>query len=157
VFGPNEQHKGDMRSMVLKAFEQIRAAGRVKLFKSHRAEFKDGEQRRDFVYVKDAIDITLHLAESETSGGLFNVGSGRAHTWIDLVTAVFDAMQQPVAIDFIEMPAEIRANYQYATSASLDRLRASGYERPPTALHDAVADYVREYLLPGRRLGDEKA
>jgi ADP-L-glycero-D-manno-heptose 6-epimerase len=156
VFGPNEQHKGDMRSMVLKAFEQIRASGRVKLFKSHRPEFKDGEQRRDFVYVKDAIDMTLHLAESQTSGGLFNVGSGRAHTWIDLVTAVFEAMQQPVAIDFVEMPAEIRANYQYATSASLDRLRASGYERPPTPLAEAVADYVRQYLLPARRLGDEQ-
>jgi ADP-L-glycero-D-manno-heptose 6-epimerase len=144
-----------MRSMVLKAFEQIRASGRVKLFKSHRPEYQDGEQRRDFSYVKDAIDITLHLAESQTSGGLFNVGSGRAHTWIELVTAVFEALQQPVAIDFVEMPDEIRANYQYATSAALDRLHASGYERPPTPLRDAVADYVREYLLPGRRLGDE--
>jgi ADP-L-glycero-D-manno-heptose 6-epimerase len=155
VFGPNEQHKGDMRSMVLKAFEQIRQSGRVKLFKSYRPEFKDGEQRRDFVYVKDAIDVTLHLAESDKSGGLFNVGSGRAHTWIELATAVFEAMQQPVAIDFVEMPEEIRKNYQYSTVATLDRLRASGYTRPLTPLREAVADYVREYLLPGLRLGDE--
>jgi ADP-L-glycero-D-manno-heptose 6-epimerase len=155
VFGPNEQHKGDMRSMVLKAFEQIRQAGRVKLFKSYRPEFQDGEQRRDFIYVKDAIDITLHLAESTSSGGLFNVGAGRAHTWIELATAVFEALQQPVTIDFIEMPEEIRANYQYATSATLDRLRASGYDRPATPLRESVTDYVREYLLPGRHLGDE--
>jgi ADP-L-glycero-D-manno-heptose 6-epimerase len=155
VFGPNEQHKGDMRSMVLKAFEQIRDTGRVKLFKSYRPEFKDGEQRRDFVYVKDAIDVTLHLAESEQSGGLFNVGSGRAHTWIELATAVFEAMQQPVAIDFVEMPDAIRPNYQYSTVATLNRLRASGYTHEMTPLGEAVADYVREYLLPGRRLGDE--
>jgi ADP-L-glycero-D-manno-heptose 6-epimerase len=155
VFGPNEQHKGEMRSMVLKAFEQIRATGRVQLFKSYRPTFKDGEQRRDFIYVKDAVDITLHLAESN-AGGLFNVGSGRTQTWIELATAVFDALQQPVAIDFIDMPAEIRESYQYATSAELDRLRASGYDRPSTPLADAVKDYVREYLLPGRRLGDEQ-
>src|SRR6266511_4953419 len=155
VYGPNEHHKGDMRSMVLKAFQQIQQSGSVKLFKSHRPDFKDGEQRRDFIYVKDAIDITLHLAESEGSGGLFNVGSGQAHTWIDLATAVFKAMGQPVKITFIDMPDEIRANYQYATSATLDRLHASGYQRPPTPLSDAVADYVREYLLPGRYLGDE--
>jgi ADP-L-glycero-D-manno-heptose 6-epimerase len=160
VFGPNEQHKGDMRSMVLKAFEQIRQSGRVKLFKSYRPAFKDGEQRRDFVYVKDAIDMTLHLAESTQGrsglgGGLFNVGSGRAHTWIELATAVFEAMAQPVAIDFIEMPDAIRANYQYSTVATLTRLRESGYAHEPTPLREAVADYVREYLLPGRRLGDE--
>jgi ADP-L-glycero-D-manno-heptose 6-epimerase len=155
VFGPNEQHKGDMRSMVLKAFEQIRATGRVKLFKSYRPEFKDGEQRRDFVYVKDAIDVTLHLAASSGSGGVFNVGSGRAHTWIELATAVFEAMQRPVAIDFVEMPEEIRGNYQYSTVATLDKLQASGYRREATALSEAVTDYVREYLLAGRRLGDE--
>jgi len=155
VFGPNEQHKGDMRSMVLKAFEQIRQSGRVKLFKSYRPAFKDGEQRRDFVYVKDAIDVTLHLAETMKSGGLFNVGSGRAHTWIDLATAVFEAMEQPVAIDFIDMPEAIRSNYQYSTVATLTRLRESGYTHEFTPLREAVADYVREYLLPGRRLGDE--
>jgi len=155
VYGPNEHHKGEMRSMVLKAFHQIQQSGTVKLFKSHRADFDDGEQRRDFIYVKDAIDITLHLAEQTTSAGLFNVGSGEAHTWIELATAVFNALKRPVEIAFIDMPEEIRANYQYATSASLDRLRATGYNRAPTPLKAAVADYVREYLLPGRRLGDE--
>ncbi len=155
VYGPNEHHKGEMRSMVLKAFEQIQHAGSVKLFRSHRAEFDDGEQRRDFIYVKDAIDITLHLAEQSTSAGLFNVGSGQPHTWIELATAVFNAMGRPVEIAFIDMPEEIRANYQYSTVASLDRLRATGYTRPPTPLKQAIAEYVREYLLPGRRLGDE--
>jgi ADP-L-glycero-D-manno-heptose 6-epimerase len=141
--------------MVLKAFEQIRQSGRVKLFKSYRPAFKDGEQRRDFVYVKDAIDVTLHLAEATQSGGLFNVGSGRAHTWIELATAVFEALEQPVAIDFIEMPQAIRPNYQYSTVATLTRVRESGYGHEFTPLGEAVAEYVREYLLPGRRLGDE--
>jgi ADP-L-glycero-D-manno-heptose 6-epimerase len=156
VFGPNEHHKQEMQSVVLKAFHQITQTGMVKLFKSYRREFKDGEQRRDFVYVKDAIDITLHLAETETAGGLFNVGSGEPHTWIELVTPVFKAMGRPVNITFVDMPVEIRANYQYSTSASLDRLRATGYRRPPTPLANAVHDYVSQYLLTGRYLGDER-
>jgi ADP-L-glycero-D-manno-heptose 6-epimerase len=157
VFGPNEHHKQEMQSVVLKAFHQIKDTGAVKLFKSHRPEFNDGEQRRDFIYVKDAIDITLHLAESETAGGLYNVGSGEPHTWIELVTPVFKAMGRPVKINFIDMPMEIRANYQYSTVASLDRLRATGYTRPPTPLADAVTDYVGSYLLTGKYLGDEPA
>jgi ADP-L-glycero-D-manno-heptose 6-epimerase len=155
VYGPNEQHKGDMRSMVLKAFEQILTSGSVGLFKSYRPEFGDGEQLRDFLYVKDAVDITLHLAEQRTSAGLFNVGSGQAHTWKQLATAVFEAMERPPSIDFIEMPDELRGRYQYSTLATIDRLRGTGYTREPTPLRDAVADYVRGYLLPDRRLGDE--
>lgn len=155
VYGPNEQHKGDMRSMVLKAFEQILTTGSVRLFKSYRPEFGDGEQLRDFLYVKDAVDITLHLADQRTAAGLFNVGSGQAQTWTQLATAVFDAMGQAPAIEFIEMPEELRGRYQYSTLATIDRLRATGYTREPTPLHDAVADYVRGYLLPDRRLGDE--
>ncbi len=154
VYGPNEQHKGDMRSMVHKAAEQIAATGRVRLFKSERPEFADGEQRRDFVYVKDAVEATLHLAEQRRVGGLVNVGSGRAHTWLELVGAVFAAMDRPVRIDFVDMPPALRGAYQYSTCAALDRLRASGYTAPPTPLAAAVADCVRTYLRPGRRVGE---
>lgn len=155
VFGPNEHHKQEMQSVVLKAFHQIKETGGVRLFKSYRPEFKDGEQRRDFIYVKDAVEITLHLAESKTAGGLYNVGSGEQHTWRELVTPVFQAMGRPVKITFVDMPVEIRANYQYSTVATLDRLRATGYTRPPTPLANAVHDYVSQYLIPGRYLGDE--
>jgi len=155
VFGPNEDHKGEMRSMVHKACEQIRETGRVRLFKSDRPEFRDGEQRRDFVYVKDAVDMTLHAAAQPGLCGLVNVGSGQAHTWLELMRAVFTAMQIPVNIDFVEMPAQLRGKYQYSTCATIDRIRASGYTRRMTPLADAVADYLRGYLLPNRRLGDE--
>jgi ADP-L-glycero-D-manno-heptose 6-epimerase len=155
VFGPNEDHKADMRSMVHKAFQQIRETGRVRLFKSDRPEFRDGEQLRDFVYVKDAVAMTLHAAESPSLHGLVNIGSGRAHTWIDLANAVFDACGVTRAIDFVDMPAHLRGKYQYATRAVVDRLTQSGYTQPITPLADAVADYVRHYLVPERRLGDE--
>ncbi len=151
VFGPNEGHKGEMRSVVLKAYEQIRSTGSVKLFKSYRPEFADGEQRRDFIYVKDAADITLHLAQSAATG-LVNAGSGRAQTWLDLVRPIFAALSVPERIEFIEMPEQLRGKYQYSTCASVERLRASGYGRPPTPLSSAVRDYVARYLVPGRSL-----
>ncbi len=154
VYGPNEQHKGDMRSMVHKAFDQITASGRVRLFRSERPEFADGEQRRDFVYVKDAVRMTIHLAEQDAVAGIVNIGSGRAHTWIDLVRGVFEALERPVAIDFVDMPPALRGKYQYSTCAAIDRLRASGYTAPPTPIGTAVADCVRRYLLTDRRLGD---
>ena len=155
VFGPNEDHKGDMRSMVHKAYEQIRDVGRVRLFKSDRPEFRDGEQRRDFVYVKDAVEMTLHAASREGVHGLLNAGSGQAHTWIELVGAVFDALGAPRKIDFVPMPDHLRGKYQYSTRAVVDRLRQSGFDRAITPLGQAVSEYVRDYLLPGRRLGDE--
>ena len=155
VFGPNEDHKGDMRSMVHKAFQQIRESGRVRLFKSDRPEFRDGEQRRDFVYVKDAVAMTLHAAQTHDLNGIVNVGSGRSHTWIELANAVFDACGVKRDIEFVDMPSHLRGKYQYATRAVVDRIRRSGYTQPMTPLADAVADYVRDYLVPGRRLGDE--
>jgi ADP-L-glycero-D-manno-heptose 6-epimerase len=155
VYGPNEQHKGDMRSMVHKAVEQIAATGRVRLFRSERPEFADGEQRRDFVYVKDAVRMTLHLAEQTAVAGLVNVGAGRSHTWLELVRAVFAALGRPAAVDFIELPPALRGKYQYDTCAAVDRLRASGYHAAPTPLPEAVADCVGRYLVPDRRLGDE--
>jgi ADP-L-glycero-D-manno-heptose 6-epimerase len=157
VFGPNEDHKGDMRSMVNKSCEQIRATGRVQLFKSDRPEFRDGEQRRDFIYVKDAVDMTLHVADDRSINGLVNIGSGQPHTWVELARAVFAAMGAPPQIDFVDMPAHLRGKYQYSTRAVIDRLRGTGYARPLTPLTDAVADYVRGYLLPDRRLGDESS
>jgi ADP-L-glycero-D-manno-heptose 6-epimerase len=155
VFGPNEDHKGDMRSLVHKAYEQILTTGKVNLFKSYRPEFRDGEQRRDFLYVKDAVGMTLHFAEkTTTAGGLYNLGSGEANTWLALTSAIFAALDRTPNIEFVEMPAVLRDKYQYFTQADIAKLRASGYARPVTSLADAVSDYVRNYLVPGRRLGE---
>jgi ADP-L-glycero-D-manno-heptose 6-epimerase len=152
VFGPNEDHKGDMRSVVHKSFGQVRATGVIRLFKSYRNDFRDGEQKRDFLYVKDAVAMTLHLAANEKAGGLFNIGSGAARTWLDLARAVFTALKREPKIEFIEMPESIRDKYQYFTEANLGRLHAAGYSAPITSLEDAVNDYVRNYLAPDKRL-----
>ena len=150
VFGPCEDHKGDMRSVVSKSYEQIRATGVVKLFKSYKPEYKDGEQMRDFISVKDAVDVTLHFAlqDAAAPGGLFNCGTGKARTWVDLVTAVFDAMGLPPKIEFIEMPQQLQGKYQYFTEASETKLRAAGYTKPFTSLEEAVREYVQGYYLP---------
>jgi ADP-L-glycero-D-manno-heptose 6-epimerase len=154
VYGPNEAHKADMRSLVHKAYGQILETGAVKLFKSHRPEYRDGEQQRDFLYVKDAVAMTLHLAMAPATGGLFNIGSGTAHTWLALTGALFAALDRPPVIDFIDMPESIRAKYQYHTQAAIGKLRATGYDAPVTPLQDAVRDYVQGYLVGDRRLGD---
>lgn len=151
VFGPNEDHKGEMRSLVQKAYEQILERGSVRLFKSYRAEYRDGEQQRDFIYVKDAAEMTLHLAESGATG-LFNIGSGTAHTWLQLVRPIFHALELPECIDFVEMPPALRGKYQYYTRARTARLYATGYDRRFTPLRDAVTDYVVNYLVPQRPL-----
>jgi ADP-L-glycero-D-manno-heptose 6-epimerase len=153
VFGPNEYHKGDMRSMVHKAYEQVASTGRVRLFRSHRPGVADGEQRRDFVYVRDAVDMTLFVADDPSRNGLFNVGSGRAHTWIDLVTPVFTALARPVAIDFIDMPEALRGKYQYFTQANLGRLVRAGHSGQTMPLADAVTECVQQYLVPQRHMG----
>jgi ADP-L-glycero-D-manno-heptose 6-epimerase len=152
VFGPNEDHKGDMRSVVHKSFGQVRETGVIRLFKSHRPDYRDGEQKRDFLYVKDAVAMTLHLAANEKAGGLFNIGSGKARTWLDLARAVFTALKREPKIEFVEMPEGIRDKYQYFTEANLARLRAAGYAAPVTSLEDAVSDYVGNYLVPDKRL-----
>jgi ADP-L-glycero-D-manno-heptose 6-epimerase len=155
VYGPNEDHKADMRSVVHKAYGQIRREGQVSLFKSHRPDFKDGEQMRDFLYVKDAIQMTLHLAQTPTANGLFNLGSGVAHTWVQLARAIFAALDLPPNIEFVEMPEHLRSKYQYYTCADITKLRGSGYREPLFTLEEAVRDYVRGYLVPDNRLGDE--
>ncbi|MEN9507477.1 MAG: hypothetical protein RLZZ621_40 [Gemmatimonadota bacterium] len=154
IFGPNEAHKGEMRSLVHKAFGQITETGSVRLFRSHRPDYRDGEQRRDFLYIKDAVAMTLHLAMSPSAGGLYNIGSGEANTWLQLTDALFAALDRTPSIDFIDMPESIRERYQYHTQATIAKLRAAGYAAPVTPLREAVADYVRGYLQGDRRLGD---
>jgi len=154
VFGPNEYHKGDMRSLVCKAFDEIQKTGRIRLFKSYKPEYPDGGQMRDFVYVKDAVEMTLHLAETENAGGLYNIGSGTARTWIDLANALFASLGKKPEIEFFDMPETIRHQYQYYTCADISKLRSTGYEKPVTTLEDSVADYAVNYLLPGKRLGE---
>jgi ADP-L-glycero-D-manno-heptose 6-epimerase len=150
VFGPYEDHKGDMRSVVAKSYEQIRETGVVKLFKSYKPEYEDGEQMRDFIYMKDAVDVTLHFALQEPGapGGLFNCGTGKARTWVDLATAVFKAMGLTPKIEFIEMPQQLQGKYQYFTQASEMKLRAAGYEKSFTSLEEGVREYVQGYFLP---------
>jgi ADP-L-glycero-D-manno-heptose 6-epimerase len=155
VFGPNEEHKGDMRSVVRKAYEQVLEGGAIRLFRSYRPEYADGEQKRDFLYVKDAVRMALHLALTPTAAGIYNVGSGEAQSWLDLANGVFRAMDRPPEIEFIEMPEQLRGRYQYHTLADLGRLRETGFTEPLTPLSAAIADYVRGYLDQDRRLGDE--
>jgi ADP-L-glycero-D-manno-heptose 6-epimerase len=155
VYGPNENHKGDMRSVVNKAYDQILTTGKVQLFKSHRPDFKDGEQMRDFLYVKDAVNMTLFLASHPLSGGLYNLGSGEAHTWVELTNAIYAAMESPANIEFVDMPATLQAKYQYYTCADITKLRSLGYKEALTPLGGAVVDYVQNYLMPGKLLGDQ--
>jgi ADP-L-glycero-D-manno-heptose 6-epimerase len=152
VFGPNEYHKGHMRSFIVKAFEQINAAGTVRLFKSYEDNYADGEQLRDFVYIKDAVDMTLFFLDNRNLGGLYNVGTGEARTWNDLVTAVFVAMGKKPKIEYIEMPDSIRNQYQYLTQADMSKLRSVGYDKQITSLEDAIKDYVQNYLPEERYL-----
>jgi ADP-L-glycero-D-manno-heptose 6-epimerase len=155
VFGPNEAHKGEMRSLVQKAFEQVQRSGVIQLFRSYRPEFRDGEQKRDFLYVKDAVEMTIHLAETLSANGIFNLGSGQARTWIDLAHALFHAMELPVQIEFVEMPDALKGKYQYFTEANIQRLRKTGYTGPHFTLETAVEDYVKGYLIPHKTLGAE--
>ncbi|MBC2596356.1 ADP-glyceromanno-heptose 6-epimerase [Ruficoccus amylovorans] len=152
VFGPNEDHKGDMRSVVHKAYAQILETGRVGLFKSYHPDYADGEQMRDFLYVKDAVEMTIHLAETAKAGGLYNLGSGQANTWKTLVTPIFEALDLPVQIDFIDMPETLRPKYQYFTQADTARLLDSGYGGTQWPLAEAVTDYVKNYLSGDKRL-----
>jgi ADP-L-glycero-D-manno-heptose 6-epimerase len=146
VYGPNEYHKGDMRSFCIKAFEQINSTGKVCLFKSYKPEYADGEQLRDFIYVKDAVDMTLFFYDEPQLSGLFNIGTGKARTWNDLVKAVFAAMGKKPNIEYIEMPESIRNQYQYFTEADITNLRKAGYNKETTLLEDAIKDYVQNYL-----------
>ena len=132
--------------------QQVQAKGVIQLFESYRKEYADGEQKRDFLYIKDAVAMTLYLAANKKAGGLYNIGSGEARTWIDLANSVFAALEKKPKIEFIEMPETIRDKYQYFTQADISRLRAAGYRDKVTSLEKAVADYLRNYLMPDKRL-----
>ena len=153
VYGPNEYHKGDMRSVVHKAFEQIRDTGKVMLFKSKNPDYKDGEQKRDFICLNDAVDMTLFFLENKNLNGLFNIGSGTARTWNDLVKAIFNALGKPLNIEYIEMPPNLIEKYQYITEANLNKIKKAGYKQPLHSLEDGVTDYVKNYLLKEKYLG----
>ena len=141
-----------MTSFVLKSFEQIKTTGKVRLFKSHRPEYIDGEQQRDFIYIKDAVDMTLFFLDNQHLSGIFNIGTGKARTWNELANAVFSAMGKPSNIEYIEMPDSIRSQYQYFTQADISKLRKAGYDKETTSLEVAIKDYVQNYLIKNKYL-----
>lgn len=147
VYGPHENHKGRMASVIWHAYHQITRTGKMKLFKSHNPNFRDGEQMRDFVYVKDVADVCLFLMHHRKNSGIYNLGSGKARTFLDLTRATFRALNKPEHIEFIDTPADIRDKYQYFTEANMTKLTRIGYSKPFTSLEDGVTDYVQNYLL----------
>ena len=146
VFGPNEYHKGDMSSVIFKAFHQIRETGKVRLFKSYQKEYKDGGQMRDFVYVKDCVNVLWWLLNNPKANGIFNLGTGKARTWNDLIKAVFTAMKKKTNIEYIVMPESLRNQYQYFTEAEMSKLKKAGCPVAFSALEDSVRDYVVNHL-----------
>ncbi len=150
VYGPNEYHKGRMASVVLHAFKQIKETGAMKLFRSHNPEFKDGEQLRDFIYVKDVVDVILFMMEQRPESGLYNLGTGKARAFKDLVGSTFRAMGLEPDISYIDTPEDIRDKYQYFTEADMGKLRSLGYNKAFTSLEEGVEDYVSNYLMSNR-------
>jgi ADP-L-glycero-D-manno-heptose 6-epimerase len=146
VYGPNEYHKGRMASVIFHAFNQIQSAGKVKLFKAHKKEYKDGEQLRDFVYVKDVADICYWLMNEQPLSGLYNAGTGKARTFKDLVTAIFKSLEKEPVIEYIDTPADIRDKYQYFTEADMSKLRKAGYKEEFYSLEEGVETYVKNFL-----------
>jgi ADP-L-glycero-D-manno-heptose 6-epimerase len=155
VFGPNEYHKGNMRSFVLKAHDSAfggPTAGSVKLFKSGNPKYADGEYVRDFIYVKDAVDMTLFFLDNPRVCGLYNIGTGKARSWNDLAKAVFAAMGKEPKIEYVDMPENLQKQYQYFTEADITKLKKAGWKKPITSLEDAVKDYIQNYLAGGKYL-----
>jgi ADP-L-glycero-D-manno-heptose 6-epimerase len=150
VYGPNEYHKGRMASVIYNGFQQIKNTGEVKLFKSHRPDFKDGQQLRDFVYIKDLLKICYWLMENQPSSGVYNLGTGLARTFEDLVKSSFAGLDLPPRITYIDMPGDIRDKYQYFTEARMQKLRNAGYTDAFYPLEEGVDDYVRNYLVKGK-------
>ena len=152
VYGPNEYHKSRMASVILHAFHQIQQSGSMTLFKSHNPDYTDGGQMRDFVYVKDVVDVCFFLLNHRTQPGIYNLGSGEARTFLDLALNTFQALDRTADIRFIDTPEDIRDKYQYFTEADMGKLRSIGYDQPFTRLEDGIRDYVQNYLVPGRYL-----
>ncbi|HEY5771499.1 MAG TPA: ADP-glyceromanno-heptose 6-epimerase [Chitinophagaceae bacterium] len=147
VYGPNEYHKERMASVIFHSFNQIKSSGKVKLFKSHKPEYKDGEQLRDFVYVKDVVDICYWLMNEKPASGLYNLGTGKARTFKDLVTAIFKSLDKEPVIEFIDTPLDIRDKYQYFTEADMTKLRDAGYKEDFYSLEEGVETYVKNFLI----------
>lgn len=152
VYGPNEYHKGRMASVIFHAFNQIRSSGKVKLFRSHRPEFKDGMQLRDFIYVKDLTEVCYFFMHHRKNSGIYNLGTGKARPFLDLANSTFKACHVPSHIEFIDIPADIRDKYQYFTEANMNKLAGIGYNKPFTSLEKGVEDYVTNYLSKGAYL-----
>ena len=150
VYGPNEYHKARMASVIFHAFNQINKSGKVKLFRSHIKEYKDGEQLRDFIYVEDVVSVCMFLMLNRKNSGIYNLGTGKAQTFLDLVHATFNALNKPVNIEFIDIPEDIRDKYQYFTEANMSKLIGIGYRQPFHNLETGVQDYVTNYLIPGK-------
>jgi ADP-L-glycero-D-manno-heptose 6-epimerase len=147
VFGPNEYHKGRMASVVFHSYHQIMQNGKVRLFRSHKPEFKDGEQLRDFIYVKDVLDVLFFLMDRKSGSGIFNLGTGNARTFLALVSAVFSSMNKIPSVEFIDTPLDIRNKYQYFTEADMKKLHSIGYSRPFYTLEEGIGEYVAGYLM----------
>lgn len=148
VYGPNEYHKARMASVIFHSFNQVQQTGKVKLFRSHRPEYKDGRQLRDFVYVKDVIEVCFFLYSAKNVNGIYNLGSGTARSFYDLADAVFKSLNREINIEYIDIPIDIRDKYQYFTEAKMQKLKAAGYANPFYSLEDGVGDYVTNFLLP---------
>jgi ADP-L-glycero-D-manno-heptose 6-epimerase len=148
VYGPNEYHKGGMASVVLHAYNRIRTSGEMELFRSHRDDINDGEQKRDFIYVDDIADVMLFFMENQEKPGIYNVGTGKARSYLDLTRAVFNSMSLKADIRFVDTPIEIRNRYQYFTEADIKKLREVGYSKPFRELENGVGEYVSKYLMP---------
>ncbi len=156
VYGPNENHKGHMKSMINKSYQLVKETGKLKLFRSMNPEYKDGEQKRDFVYVKDAVEMTLFFdpfnEEGKNATGIYNVGSGEANTWLTVAHAIFKALGKEPEIEFVELPDELKNQYQYYSKANLAKLKAAGYTKPVMKIEDAIEDYVKNYLVTDKYL-----
>ncbi len=150
VYGPNEFHKGRMASVIFHGFHQIKNTEKIRLFRSHNPEYEDGEQMRDFVYVKDVVNVCYFLMHHRKNNGIYNLGSGKARTFVDLAKATFKAMDIEENIEFIDTPADIRDKYQYFTEANMAKLKGIGYNTPFHTLEEGVSDYVKNYLLPNK-------
>jgi len=150
VYGPNEYHKGRMSSVVLSTFNQIQNSGKMKLFKSHRPDFKDGEQKRDFIYIRDVVDIMFNFLNNRKNSGIYNTGTGKARTFFDLAKSTFNAMKVPVNIEFVDTPEDIRDKYQYFTKAKMNKLLSIDNIKQFIPLEKGIDDYVNKYLLTGK-------
>jgi ADP-L-glycero-D-manno-heptose 6-epimerase len=147
VYGPNEYHKGSMRSVIALNFSALQRGDPLRLFRSYRADYVDAGQMRDFIYVRDCVDVMLWFLDNPGISGLYNLGTGQARTWMELANALYAALGRPANVEIIDMPAELQAKYQYYTQATMDRLRKIGYARPFTSLENGIADYVKQYLI----------